>query len=116
MSTKTSTGTGRIKFITAKVQLNIHIYKQAYAKKYMYTTTTIVDLVYSCFRVQVMNSDTIKGWLYPYMELLITTLDENQLRLAIAGDIIFASSLFVPGGDFWLKIKALLTHDLDCRR
>ena len=53
------------------------------------------------------------GWLYPYMELLITTLDEYHLRLAIAGDIIFASSLFVLGGDFWLKIQALFTHNLD---
>ena len=56
------------------------------------------------------------GWLSPCLELWITAFESQQLRLAIVGDIIFASSLFVFGGDFWLKIKALLTHDLDCRR
>lgn len=50
------------------------------------------------------------GWLYPYMELWITELDAYQLSFAVTGDIIFAISLFVLGGDFWLKIKALFIH------
>ena len=53
------------------------------------------------------------GWLSPYLELWITEFEVQQLRLAIAGDIIFAISLFVLGGNFWLKIKALFTHDID---
>ncbi len=53
------------------------------------------------------------GWLTPYLELWITVLEAHQIKLAIAGDIIFAVSLFVLGGDFWLKIKALFTHDID---
>ncbi len=53
------------------------------------------------------------GWLSPYLELWITVLEAYQTTFAIAGDIIFAVSLFVLGGDFWLKIKALFTHDKD---
>ncbi len=53
------------------------------------------------------------GWLSPYLELWITALEAQQTRLAIAGDVIFAVSLFVLGGDFWHKIKALFTHDID---
>ena len=53
------------------------------------------------------------GWLTPYLGLWITVLEAHQIKLAIAGDIIFAVSLFVLGGDFWLKIKALFTYDID---
>ena len=52
-------------------------------------------------------------WLHPYLELWVTGFDLHQVKLAIVGDIIFASSLFVLGGDFWLKISALFTHDID---
>ena len=51
------------------------------------------------------------GWLTPYLELWIIELQGHRVALAIAGDIIFASSLFVLGGDFWLKIKALFIHN-----
>ncbi len=53
------------------------------------------------------------GWLSPYLELWITEFEAQQLRLAIAGDILFAISLFVLGGDFWLKVKALFSHEID---
>ena len=53
------------------------------------------------------------GWLSPYLELWVTEFGTLQIRLAIAGDIIFAISLFVLGGDFWLKIKALFTHEIN---
>ena len=51
------------------------------------------------------------GWLYPYLELWVTELETYRLGLAITADIVFAISLFVLGGDFWLKIKALFIHD-----
>ena len=56
-------------------------------------------------------SPILFGWLYPYMELWVTGLEAYRLGLAITGDVIFAISLFVLGGDFWLKIKALFIHD-----
>jgi len=58
-------------------------------------------------------SPILFGWLHPYLDLWITAFEEQQVRLAIVGDIIFAISLFVLGGDFWLKIKALFTHEID---
>lgn len=53
------------------------------------------------------------GWLSPYLELWITEFEVNNVILAIVGDVMFAISLFVLGGDFWLKIKALFTHKID---
>lgn len=50
------------------------------------------------------------GWLYPYIELWFVELESYRLVFAISGDIIFATSLFVLGGDFWLKIRALFIH------
>ena len=58
-------------------------------------------------------SPLLLGWLYPYLALWITELEVHQIKFAIVGDITFASSLFVLGGDFWLKIKTLFTQDID---
>ena len=58
-------------------------------------------------------SPVLFGWLSPYLDLWVTDFEVHQVRLAIAGDVIFAISLFVLGGDFWLKIKALFTHEID---
>ncbi len=58
-------------------------------------------------------SPLIFGWFQPYLELWITGFEEQELRLAILGDILFASSLFVLGGGFWLKVKALFSHNND---
>jgi len=51
------------------------------------------------------------GWLSPYLEIWFTWITEHKIGLAVAGDLIFAVALFVLGGDFWLKIKALFIHD-----
>ena len=51
------------------------------------------------------------GWLSPYLEIWFTWVSEHKIGLALAGDLIFAVALFVLGGDFWLKIKALFTHE-----
>lgn len=56
-------------------------------------------------------SPILFGWLNPYLELWVAELEAYRIGLAITGDIIFAISLFVLGGDFWLKIKALFMHD-----
>ncbi len=58
-------------------------------------------------------SPMLFGWLQPYMDLWITEFDSHQVRLAVVGDIVFAISLFVLGGDFWLKIKALFMPGID---
>ena len=35
----------------------------------------------------------------------------NRLALALAGDALLMSSMFVLGGNFWDKIRSLFVHD-----
>jgi len=50
------------------------------------------------------------GWLSPYFTALIPGLGQNPLPYAVGGDLIFLVSLFVLGGDFWDKIRALFIY------
>ena len=50
------------------------------------------------------------GWLSIYAADYIPSFNENQLAYAIAGDLLLLASLFVLGGDFWDKIRALFIH------
>ena len=46
-----------------------------------------------------------------YIADLIPGYQQNSVLYAIAGDLMLLSSLFVLGGDFWEKIRALFIHD-----
>ncbi|UCB54394.1 MAG: transporter suffix domain-containing protein [Thiotrichales bacterium] len=50
------------------------------------------------------------GWVAPYASGMIPAYDDNQTAFAIIGDVILLSSLFVLGGDFWDKLRALFFH------
>lgn len=52
------------------------------------------------------------GWASPY--LLSSMIDQGQLSLtyAIVGDMLFLTSFFVLGGDFWDKIRALFKQEI----
>ena len=50
------------------------------------------------------------GWLSIYVADYIPLFDENMLAYGIGGDLLFLASLFVLGGDFWDKIRALFVH------
>ena len=87
-----------------------------YLKSHLWKAIRPADKVSSTrYRIGLILFITplLLGWLYPYLELWIPDLSAYQVKLAIAGDIVFASSLFVLGGGFWLKIKALFTHDIE---
>ena len=47
------------------------------------------------------------GWLSPYVADLIPGYMTNPIPYAVAGDAMVLASLFVLGGDFWDKIRAL---------
>jgi hypothetical protein len=47
------------------------------------------------------------GWLAPYAADLIPSYSGNEFTYAIVGDLLLLSSLFVLGGDFWDKLRAL---------
>lgn len=47
------------------------------------------------------------GWLAPYAANLIPGYSGNEFTYAIVGDLLLLVSLFVLGGDFWDKLRAL---------
>ncbi|NOR56383.1 MAG: transporter suffix domain-containing protein [Sulfurovum sp.] len=47
------------------------------------------------------------GWLTPYAADLIPGYLGNEFTYAIVGDLLLLVSLFVLGGDFWDKLRAL---------
>jgi hypothetical protein len=47
------------------------------------------------------------GWLAPYAADLVPGYPGNEFTYAIVGDLLLLVSLFVLGGDFWDKLRAL---------
>ena len=54
----------------------------------------------------------IIGLALPYLALYISFFKELPLCWNIVSDIIFISSFFVLGGDFWDKLSGLFKHDI----
>ena len=52
----------------------------------------------------------IFGWLAPYAPHLIPGYDAHRFWVNLIGDVIFVSSLFVLGGDFWDKVRGLFIY------
>jgi hypothetical protein len=50
------------------------------------------------------------GWLGPYGAHLIAGYDTHRFVVSLIGDVMFVASLFVLGGDFWDKIRALFIY------
>jgi len=47
------------------------------------------------------------GWLGPHGAHLIPGYETHRLVVSLIGDVMFVASLFVLGGDFWDKVRAL---------
>jgi hypothetical protein len=52
----------------------------------------------------------IFGWLGPYGAHHIPGYEMHRLVVSLIGDLMFVTSLFVLGGDFWDKVKALFIY------
>ena len=50
------------------------------------------------------------GWAAAYMDDLIPGFVDNETFFYIGSDLMFLSSLFVLGGDFWDKLRSLFVH------
>jgi len=50
------------------------------------------------------------GWLGPYGTHLIPGYPDYRFVVSLIGDVMFVASLFVLGGDFWDKVRALFIH------
>ncbi len=55
------------------------------------------------------------GWLGPYGAHLIPGYEAQRFVVSLIGDVMFVASLFVLGGDFWDKIRALFVYDARVR-
>lgn len=53
----------------------------------------------------------IFAWKAPYVTELMPTLGRHSLESAIVTDVIFLASLFVLGGGFWDKLRALFVRE-----
>jgi hypothetical protein len=51
------------------------------------------------------------GWLVSYAPHLVPGYSEHRIALNLTADFLFIVSLFVLGGDFWEKFRALFTYD-----
>ena len=53
----------------------------------------------------------ILGWLGPYGAHKIPGYETHRFTVSVIGDLMFIASLFLLGGDFWDKIRALFVYD-----
>ena len=51
------------------------------------------------------------AWISVYISGVIPGFESNPVAWALGGDALLVISLFVLGGDFWDKIRALFVHD-----
>jgi hypothetical protein len=50
------------------------------------------------------------AWLAPYVPIIIPGYHLQNLMVNLFGDLMFISSLFVLGGEFWDKVRALFVY------
>ena len=50
------------------------------------------------------------AWLVPYLGHHLPGYSSNRLLWAMGGDLVFVTSFFVLGGEFWDKLRALFVH------
>lgn len=53
----------------------------------------------------------LMAWAVPYISDWIPRYGDYHIALAIAGDGLLVLGLFVLGGDFWDKLRALFLHE-----
>jgi Kef-type K+ transport system membrane component KefB len=55
------------------------------------------------------------AWLAPYAPGAIPGYESHRLAANLAGDLLLLASLFVLGGDFWDKLRALFVYEAKVR-
>ena len=53
----------------------------------------------------------LASWATPYALYAFPSLLGSLLPVAVAGDVLFVVSLFVLGGEFWDKVRALFVYE-----
>ncbi|NOR79881.1 MAG: hypothetical protein GQ529_03475 [Methyloprofundus sp.] len=57
----------------------------------------------------------IYAWLEPYIGDFSPWLKNNGMILNVTGDFLFVISLYILGGDFWDKLRALFQYNAKAR-
>jgi hypothetical protein len=52
----------------------------------------------------------LMAWILPYACNLLPFYQANLIAFSIGGDLLFVSSVFVLGGEFWDKLQALFVY------
>ena len=55
------------------------------------------------------------GWVVPYASHHLPGYEHHTLWYALPGDLLLVISLFILGGDFWDKLRALFIHSATAR-
>lgn len=55
------------------------------------------------------------GWINPYVASYIPEYSTHRVAVNLAGDLLFLTSFFVLGGDFWDKVRGLFLHQATAR-
>lgn len=63
-----------------------------------------IGLVFFCVPLLV-------GWISPYLLAHFPQVGEIPISYYIIGDLLFVSSFFILGGNFWDKFRNLFSHD-----
>ena len=63
-----------------------------------------------CIGLILFSIPLLYGWITPYLIGHFPIFDEYRMELAIIGDLLLFFSLFVHGGEFWDKLRALFIH------
>jgi len=63
----------------------------------------------------LFGAPLLMGWATPYVRGLIPKYGDYDIALAIAGDGLLVLGLFLLGGDFWDKLRALFIHGATVR-
>jgi hypothetical protein len=50
------------------------------------------------------------GFAQPYVSTVVEEFAAYRMRVGVAGDVLLLVSLFVLGGEFWDKVRALFVH------
>ncbi len=69
-----------------------------------------VNLVRFRFGLFLFWIPLLIGILHPYLSETISIFREVPLRVTVISDVVFVSSFFVLGGDFWDKLSGLFRY------
>ena len=78
----------------------------------VFAPSDVVSLTRYRIGLVMFSVPIIIGIAQPYLELYFPFFKELRIWWTISSDIIFVSSFFVLGGDFWDKLSGLFKHNV----